>query len=254
MKTTWGIVFKAFLIVLPILGLKMLFHLFNFEIISVGPVITALLAGVFFVLAIILSGILTDFKESEKLPGELAVSIETLFDDFDLIAAKESVMGTLEKIRNLTAVIISNFEMKGRWQSHLVNNILESIDEDIKTCNEKGVPISLIVKFRNEMANIRRISNRIEIIKETSFLPAGQTIAEFSMLAALLVLMLLKFDPSYEGMILIGVIATIFACIVLLIKDMDDPFEGFAKVDLKQVYKLSNYLNTKQLGADRSSK
>ena len=44
---------------------------------------------------------------------------------------------------------------------------------------------------------------------------------------------------------LIGVIALIFTSTVLLIRDMDDPFEGHAKVDIKQIYKLEKYLEGK---------
>jgi hypothetical protein len=45
--------------------------------------------------------------------------------------------------------------------------------------------------------------------------------------------------------VLTGVIATILISVVLLIKDMDNPFEGYAKVDLGHLYKLDRYLDGK---------
>jgi hypothetical protein len=89
LKKKWGLIIKAFIIILPLIGLKAIFHFFNLEIIAVGPVITALVAGVFFVIAIILSGVLSDYKESEKIPGELAASIEALYKDTRLLAIVE---------------------------------------------------------------------------------------------------------------------------------------------------------------------
>jgi hypothetical protein len=42
--------------------------------------ITIVFTGAFFVIAFILSGTLTDFKESEKLPGEIAANLEAIQD------------------------------------------------------------------------------------------------------------------------------------------------------------------------------
>jgi hypothetical protein len=154
LKLKWGLILKAALLVLPLLAIKLIFHFLNLEVIAVGPVIKALVAGVFFVIAIILSE-------------------------------------------------------------------------------------------RNELGNIKRLSNRVEVIKEVSFLPAGHAIGEFATGGALLVLLLLKIEPVYEGLVLAGVIATILISVVLLIKDMDNPFEGDAQIDLSHLHKLDKYLDSR---------
>jgi uncharacterized membrane protein len=91
LRIKWGIIIKAFIIILPLVAIKTVLHFLNLEIIAVGPVITALVAGVFFVIAIILSGVLADYKESEKIPGELAASIEALYKDSRLLGNSEAV-------------------------------------------------------------------------------------------------------------------------------------------------------------------
>jgi hypothetical protein len=245
LKTKYGLIIKALVIVLPIVALKAVFHFLGFEVIAVGPVITALVAGVFFVLAIILSGVLADFKESERLPGDLTASIEALYKDTMLTGNREATAGMLIHIKALVHTIASNFERKGSWKLSEVNGVIDQIDEDIRSFAEKSVPMALILKLRNELGNIKRISNRVEVIKETSFLPAGQAIAEFATGGALLVMLLLKLDPYYEGLLLIGVISLILTSVVLLMRDMDNPFEGYATVDLRQLYKLDKYLDVK---------
>jgi hypothetical protein len=244
-KMKWGLIIKALLFVVLIVGLKAIFYFLNFEFIAVGPVITALVAGVFFVIAIILSGVLSDFKESEKIPGDLAASIEALYKDAMLTGTKEGSAGMIKNVQDLTHTIITNFKRKGNWKLTEVNTVIDRIDEDIRVFVEKGVPMPLIVKLRNEIGSIKRISNRIEVIKETSFLPAGQAIAEFAIGSTLLVMLLLRLDPYYEGLLLIGVISLIFISVVLLIRDMDNPFDGYAQVDLSQLDKLEKYLDTK---------
>jgi hypothetical protein len=245
LKRKYGLIIKAFIIVLPLIALKAIFHFLNLEIIAVGPVITALVAGVFFVIAIILSGVLADFKESERIPSELTASIEALYKDTMLIGSQEVTAGMLIHIRELVHTLASNFERKGKWKISEVNGVIDRLDEDIRLFVEKGSPMALILKLRNELGNIKRVSNRVEVIKETSFLPAGQAIAEFATGSTFLVLLLLKIDPYYEGLLLIGVISLILISVVLLIRDMDNPFEGYATVDLRQLYKLDKYLDAK---------
>jgi hypothetical protein len=245
LRTKWGIAVKALIFVLPLVALKAAFHLFNFEFITVGPVITALVAGVFFVIAIILSGVLSDFKESEKIPSELTTSLEALYKDTMLIGNPEATAGILGHVRDLTHTAIANFKRKGDWKLTEINNVIDQIDEDIRSFAAKGMPMALILKLRNELGNIKRLSNRIEVIKETAFLPAGQAVAEFAIGSSLLVMLLLKLEPFYEGLMLIAVISLILTSIILLIKDMDNPFEGYAAVDLNQLHKLDKYLDSK---------
>jgi hypothetical protein len=245
LKTKYGLILKALIITLVILGLKTMLHSLDFELIGVGPVITALVAGVFFVITIILSGVMADFKESEKIPGELSASLEALYKDSRLITNREGVSTILIHVHELTHTIITNFKRKGAWKLTEINGLIDEVDRDIRMFAEQGAPTALVVKLRNELGNVKKISNRVEVIKETSFLLAAQAIAEFATGAAILVLLLLKTEPYYEGLLLIGTIALILTSVVLLIRDMDNPFEGYATVDLSQLYKLDKYIETK---------
>jgi hypothetical protein len=245
LRQKWGLVIKAAIIVAPLVGLKALFHYFDLEVITVGPVITALVAGVFFVIAIMLSGVLPDFKESERIPAELTAAIEALYKDARLIGSGPEASVMLSHVRELVHTMAVNFKRKGVWKLSEVNAIIDRIDDDIVSFAQKGASMPVIVKMRNELGSIKRMSNRIDVIKETTFLPAGHAIAEFATSGALLVLLLSKIDPYYEGMLLVGVVSTILVSVVLLIKDMDNPFEGYATVDLSLLYKLDEYLDSR---------
>jgi hypothetical protein len=52
-------------------------------------------------------------------------------------------------------------------------------------------------------------------------------------------------DLYYEGIALFGGVAFLLISLLLLIKDMDNPFEGDARVDLRILHKLEKYLETK---------
>jgi hypothetical protein len=245
LKNKWGLIAKACLFVLPLLGLKLLFHYLGFEIISIGPVVTALVTGVFFVLAILLSGVLSDFKESEKIPGDLTAALEALYKDAKLVGAGDSETEMLKHVRELTHTFITNFHRHGCWKLSEINAVIDLVDDDIRHFAHKGTSMSLIIKLRNELGIIKKLSNRIEVIKETSFIPAGYAIAEFATASALLVLFLAKIEPYYESLALLGIISIILISVVLLIKDMDNPFEGRVVIDMRHLDKLDKYLDSR---------
>ena len=244
-KTKWGIVAEAAIITLPLLGVKALFHLLDWELISVGPIITALVAGVFFVLAILLSGVLQDFKESEKMSGEVAACIEALYKDSRLTGKVEESAVMLSHLRGILHAMVFNFERGGVWELGEINPIVDRIDDSIRSFAEKGVPAPLLVKMRNELGNLKKISNRVYVIKETSFAPSAYAIAELATGAALLVLLLSKTGTYYEGLLLVGVLSLVLISVILLIKDMDNPFEGHSIVDMSHLHKLEEYLDNR---------
>lgn len=63
------------------------------------------------------------------------------------------------------------------WKQTDVNLAMDEIDEDIVSLAQKGTPPQFIIRLRNELSNIDRISNCIETIKETTFIPAAFSVA-----------------------------------------------------------------------------
>ena len=92
LMTKWGLIFKAFGITLALLGVRLVFDYLNFDVLSVTTLITAFIGGAIFTIAIIFAGTLTDYKESEKIPSEIAASIRTFYSDLDLIRVPDKAL------------------------------------------------------------------------------------------------------------------------------------------------------------------
>ncbi len=69
------------LIVGVVIFFKLIAHWFGWEIISLNPLLSGIVAANVFLMGFLLSGILTDYKESERLPGELTTSIESIVEE-----------------------------------------------------------------------------------------------------------------------------------------------------------------------------
>lgn len=247
----WGLTFKVLAIVLVLLVVKRVIDILNLDVATASPLITALVGGVIFTIAIIFTGTLTDYKESEKIPGELAASIKALYNDSGIIRVDDGK--NTEDLRShvilLLGVINSNFK-NNAWELEKINSAMDAIDGDIKRLAEKGIAPQFLVKLRTELINIDRLSNRIKTIAETTFIPAAYGIAELAVGAVLLVLLFVRTEPYYEGLALIGAVSSLLIGLIMLIKDMDNPFEvgknSYADVDLSILWNLEDYFENKQ--------
>jgi hypothetical protein len=77
----WSIAFKIMPLVILLAVLKFLSHKFGLEIMELNALFTSLVAGTIFLIGFLISGVLSDYKESERIPSELSASMKTLFDD-----------------------------------------------------------------------------------------------------------------------------------------------------------------------------
>jgi len=245
----WMIVIKAMVVAVIVAGVKFGLHALNLEFIRIDSLISALISGVIFTIAILLAGVMTDFKESEKIPGELAASIKTLHKDFELLefTAKKETDSALMHLNSLISVIIKQFE-SNKWKQSEIGEIIEKIDDDIKLMAAMNMPPPYVIKMRNELHNIEKISNRIDTIEETDFLPAAYALSQVAVLLVMLILLFSILDPYVIGMAIIFTVTFLITGILVLIKDMDNPFEtggtGSADVDLSHIYKLDKYLKS----------
>ncbi|MCK9357484.1 MAG: hypothetical protein M0R22_10160, partial [Dehalococcoidia bacterium] len=100
-KAKWGLVLKALALVVPLVGVKVAVHHLGWDVIPVGTLTSALITGTFFVVAIILAGVMTDLKESERMVSEFAASIEALYNDARLMEPDVRVAEMLSHVRDL---------------------------------------------------------------------------------------------------------------------------------------------------------
>jgi hypothetical protein len=77
----WSIAFKVMPVIILVTILKFLSHKFGFEIMELNALFTSLVAGTIFLIGFLIAGVLSDYKESEKIPSELSASLKSLLDD-----------------------------------------------------------------------------------------------------------------------------------------------------------------------------
>jgi hypothetical protein len=247
-KKKWGIMFKALIIMLILLVPRTLIDIYGYDTVPINPVVGAFITGAIFTIAIIFTGTFTDFKESEKIGGDLAASLKALYNDSRVLPLADEAPARVFRshVRDLHRTISTCFK-KNDFNLHEINHEMNKINNDIRILSYLNVAPPLIAKLRNELGAIDRITNRVEVIIRTDFIPAAYALAEVATAGVILLLLFIKIDPLPEATIIFGVISSMLIGLLLLIRDMDNPFEigshTYADVDLETLVWLNCYFD-----------
>jgi hypothetical protein len=243
-SSKWRLAFRVFPIVAVIILLKLVAHYFGWEFLTLNTLFGAIISANVFLVGFLISGVLVDYKEAEKIPGELSCSLEVLTDECYIIHKNKKSKITTELMRyvhNLTSSIIKWLHKKERTET-VLSKIAGLNDHFLLL--EPLTQANFIVRLKNEQNNLRRFITRIHTIRETSFNPAGYAIAEIISTVLCIGLIFTKIDPYYESIFFVAFVSFILIYMVMLIRDLDNPFgyyetENYAdEVSLKPLFDL----------------
>jgi hypothetical protein len=221
----WELTLKVLPLALGAVIVKYVLHTAGWEVISLNMLFSGLLAATVFLLGFLLSGVLADYKESEKLPGEIAVSLEALFDEgFIVCLGKDPAKGTAFLQHLLLATRTIHDWLYGRTGFDDLMNKLSAMNGHFHAF-EEGVTPNFIARMKGEQTALRRALTRIRMVKETSFVTSGYAIAEITSTLLIIGFLLARIDPFYESLFFVGMITFLFGYMLRLIKDLDDPFD-----------------------------
>jgi hypothetical protein len=247
-KKKWGLIIKAVVIMLLLLIPRTIIDILGYDTVPINPVVGAFISGAIFTIAIIFTGTFTDFKESEKVGGDLAASLKALYNDSRVLPLTDEAPARLFRVhvRDLHRTMNRCFK-ENSWNLPDINRDMDKINNDIRTLAYANVAPPLIAKLRNELGAIDRMANRVEVIIRTDFIPAAYALAEIATVSVILLMLVVKMDPLLEGTIIFAVICSMLVGLVLLIRDMDNPFEigdhTYADVDLETLDYLETYFD-----------
>jgi hypothetical protein len=245
----WRLAIKLIPLVVVVAALKFAFSELGWDDATLSPLYTGLVAGTIFLLGFLLAGTLADYKESEKMPGDLAASLETICDECLILHADKGAQPARDCLAHLLRLTESiEAWLRTREPTGAVLERIAGLNRYFLAFEPLTQP-NFIVRLKQEQAAIRRMVIRINAIRETSFVMAGYAIAELTSL--LLVIGLLFTEVAEIGIevFLVATLAFLLGYMLLLIRDLDNPFDydgakkaGAAEVSLAPLEQLRKRL------------
>jgi hypothetical protein len=237
----WAIAIRIVPALVVLVAARAVIELTNSSFIDLTTLFGSMVAANVFVLGFLLAGTLADYKESERLPGELAASIETIVDECVVTYRNKQApeaAAALHHMLDFTAAVLRWFHKEERT-NHLLTRVSGMNDFLLKF--ERITQPNFIVRMKQEQNNIRRMILRIDAIRDTPFLAVGYSLSYIATTALLVGLLFANIEPYYEAMFYLAAIGFVMIYLTLMIQDVDNPFDHYkdgvesAHVSLKPV-------------------
>jgi hypothetical protein len=237
--TKWKLLLTTIPFVVCVLAVKLLLtNVFHFDGIIDFTDVALVLTGGIFLIGFMLAGTISDYKESEKIPGELACTLEYL-EDAVAHACAVNQYGGKTSIQGDREVLDPNLYMAPHrslvhgiydWICHKkqqedVYAMLHSYSIGLHDFEKVGGHGGAVGGMDRELSNIRKLVTRMGVISRTGFLATGYALLEMLIACIIILVMICKFKGLVAEVTIITFIVLIYVYMYRLIKDIDDPFE-----------------------------
>jgi hypothetical protein len=188
--------------------------------------IGSVLTGAALIVGFMLAGVVGDYKESEKLPGDLATSLEA-FDDAVVAGSRGAKRFDAGPFRlrygKITDVIENWFMNRGTVAS--CYEALHGMSVLIAELEAAGLGAVFVSRCTAEQHSIRRLVTRIDVIRRTRFIQTGYALLQMFVFTTVALLIFAGFKDAIVQFLVVGTLSLIYLYLLSLIRDLDDPFE-----------------------------
>jgi len=220
---------RLFLTVLPFTAMfglaKVGIHRLGWEPWGFDSLTGALFGAATFVIAFVLSGTLNDYNASEDMVVQCANAVEAMADINRLSAATQPDYDG-EPLRQKLADLLSETEgwLRNTTSLEDLEQHLDELHPLIAEMKRKG-EASAAKDSLTELAHLRQWISRMHINRSTSFLGPAYAMLEIFLVGAVVALLLIKADLFSEVLVVSCFLFTSFTYLLLLIRDLDNPFQ-----------------------------
>jgi hypothetical protein len=245
----WSVALKILPLVILIGVLKYVSHSFGLEIMELNALFTSLVAGTIFLIGFLISGVLSDYKESEKIPSELTASLRTLLDDtLTIMKAKNSDAARRFILFQKSFTASLNDWLYKKERTRVMMQKISQMNDFFVDLEREGIMANYIIKLKSEQNSIRKILMRIDTIRDTNFAGSAYAILEAMGFLTVTGLLIIHIEPFYASLFLTLLITFLISYMIFLIRDLDNPFdyshkgESGTEVSLKPFHDFENDL------------
>jgi hypothetical protein len=188
---------------------------------DVGIVLTA---GVF-LLGFLLAGTMADYKEAEKIPGDLASTLETIEEIFVLAATNRPGLDIGRLRAGLLAMTDSIRDwLVGKRTSRETYDAMTELNGVIQELERQGAG-PYASRAVPQLLMVRRSVSRIDVITRTGFLPPAYALLEVLIVMIISLALIARFKSIAAECLLVPFVALINIYMLRLIRDIDNPFD-----------------------------
>ena len=173
-----------------------------------------------------LAGVISDFKESERLPAELAATLETMGDAIQSAHAGGKA-GDLAISSTTTTPCRPGWRTGSstRTPARTATAAIEEITFLTARLEQSGAAPGYLARLLAEQHNLRRTVARIDTIRTTTFIQPGYALLDLFVATVLVLLVMANFKSQSLQYLVVGLLGLIYLYLARLVRDLDNPFD-----------------------------
>jgi hypothetical protein len=224
--------FKAMAFAALLVGVRALLWELGVEGMSPTAVSSGIIAGGIFVVGLLVAGTLSDYRDAERAPTDIAAGLYSILREAESMHAVWRTPDLTELRRRLIAVVTTLRADIDSGSSRTCQAAIEDLSETFEVLDESDVPANYIVRLRAEQAGLRRSLLRVYHIQREVFLPSAFAMIMTFVSFIMILLLLTNFDGMTESLVAVGFISFFFLGLLLLLNTIATPFKvGVERTD-----------------------
>ena len=152
-------IFAEVMAVVLLLSLgKAAINYFQLEFLTLNALFTSAVGAAVFIIGFLLSGVLSDYKESDRIPTEMRAALEAIHEDCRVFARTHPGFALDSLRQNILALVASfqdSLKNPGGCDLQSVVTNVDALSENFAQMESEGAPANYIVRLRAEQAGVR---------------------------------------------------------------------------------------------------
>jgi hypothetical protein len=237
----WHLLVRSVPVAIAVVALKLVLDAtlggdHGFGYLEYNSDLNVIFTGVVFIMSIVLGGTITDFKEAEKLPGEIACQLE-IFEDWMtecIVQNRAKAAGkqqaytgpdegrALGTVLSVTDELLAWFRSKDKRSESLFPAVkrLDAQVKELSVTDANGIT----VRIYGDLNALRKAVSRAWTIARTDFLGSAYALFEFFIAVIIGLLLVCKFKSAVTAGVVTGFLSLTYWYLYRLIRDIDNPF------------------------------
>ncbi len=230
-----SVFFSALLFAIILLMVKVLLVPTSLEFIDPISIYTSLLSSVIFIYGFILSPVMQEYKESERLKVELKNAMQNIYAEIRYIQSLKPAFSShiilkefFFRLEELFLYIADNSDKKD------THEFIKIMSEQLILAEQAGVPANHIIKLKQEISLLNKVAYRMIEIKDNDAIPhIVHQLKNFITMFVLGTLLFLEIASSGDSSLITQVkegivvffVSFLYLYLSLIISNLENPFD-----------------------------
>jgi hypothetical protein len=222
----YRVAIEAVVVVAVLVAIRAVLWAVGVEGLDVSPLASSIVAGGVFVMGLVVAGTLSDYRDAERSPTDLAAGLYAILRECESMHAAWGIVNLPVLRQRLIAIVITLRTDINAGNTRECQVAIEDLSQSFLELENTDIPANYIVRLRQEQAGLRKSLLRVYHIQREEFLPSAMAMIISLVVVILAVVMFTNMGGLAESLVTLGFLSFFFLYLLRLLNVIDKPFKA----------------------------